>query len=217
MGLVYICDSFRVFQCHGLYMVPSTQFLRLLALSCSMGTLVKYFAFAVLWPPPSREGKLLPVQEKFWQVVEELTQRMQGQLYVCVLVCLVGVVCIQLFTIFVPFLRGQLLMINEYAGLPEHTLLGDSYVQNAQYVNHHALGGRLVSMIWSLIMEALQAPRDGTFAQVLRTKPLEAFIKINSNKYYYDEARQMLVLFGPMTPEELIELERSMARSKRPD
>jgi hypothetical protein len=156
---------------------------------------------------------LSQIKDKLCHIIEMLNRRMQGKFYVRLLLCLVAVIAVQLWTVFMPFLGDEILMINEYTGLPEQTLIGNSYVQNVEYVNRHTLGG-LLKYDLEIDHGNSPRPRDGTFMIEVRTQSLDEFIEMNSSKYYYDESRQALVISGPMIPEELLELKSILGKEQ---
>jgi hypothetical protein len=162
---------------------------------------------------PRLKETFFQIKEQLTKVLEVLNRRMQGKVYGRLLVCLVAVVSVQLCSVFMPFLGGQLLMINEYAGLPEYTWVGNAYVRNVEYVNRHTLGG-LLKYDQEIDHGNSPNPRDGTFLEEPKSKALDAFIERNSNKYYYNETRQALAMFGPMTPEELLELKAILGKKQ---
>ncbi|WP_447984328.1 hypothetical protein [Nitrospira sp. Nam74] len=112
---------------------------------------------------------------------------------------------VQLLTMFLPFLRGDLLMMNEHFDVPEHTLLGGKDVSNTEYINNHHLGG-LLKYDPNIDHGVSPMPRPGTFVDVPKTELLGEFIKKNRTKYYYNEALHALVIHGPMSADERSEL-----------
>ena len=101
------------------------------------------YALTVLWlsgvllpfyPPFIQlKKKLWHIKGKFWQVTERINQYLHGQACWWVVAGLVILSCVQLVTMFLPFLRGELLMMNEYLNVPERTLLDGKYVSNTEY------------------------------------------------------------------------------------
>ena len=149
--------------------------------------------------------KFQQVKKKFSHVTERTNQYLQGWVYLWFVAGLVVLSCVQLFTIFLPFLRGELLMMNEYLDVPEYTWLDDKYVSNSEYINNHSLGG-LLKYDPEADHGASPLPRQGTFVELPKTELLVLFIEQNKTKYSYDEVLHALVIHGAMTSDERKEL-----------
>ena len=112
---------------------------------------------------------------------------------------------IQVLSIFLPFLQGELLMMNEFMDVPEQTLIGTEYVHNTEYINAHELGG-LLKYDPVKDLGASPIPRKGAFVEMPRTALLEDFIQRNKTKFSYSPPLQGLVIHGVMTLDERAEL-----------
>jgi hypothetical protein len=149
--------------------------------------------------------RLRQVNEKFWQVTEILNQHLHGQVALMSVFGLVLFSFAQLLMICLPFLRGELLMMNEYLDIPEYTWLGGEYIANTEYINSHNLGG-LLKYNPDVNHGASALPRPGTFVELPKTELLRQFIETNTEKYFYNEMLGALVVQGPMTADERTEL-----------
>jgi hypothetical protein len=173
------------------------------------------YALIVLWlsavllpfyPPFSHvKAKYRKIMQAFWQVTERTNEILQQQACAWLIAGLLSLSCIQLVTMFLPFLRGELLMMNEYLNVPERTLMDGKYVSNTEYINNHNLGG-LLKYDPDANHGISPMPRPGTFVELPKTELLGQFIKKNRAKYYYDDALHALVIHRPMTAEERTEL-----------
>ena len=150
-------------------------------------------------------GRLLQKQKNLYRMLEVANASAQRQLWRLAAVGLVALVCSQLITIFLPYVRGELLMMNEYMDIPESTWLGDHYVSNADYMRRHNFDGLL-----KYDLEADRGntppPRPGTFIEVPRTDVLDRFIEKHTLDYHYDDRLGVLVIHHAMLPEEHWEL-----------
>jgi hypothetical protein len=171
--------------------------------------LIVLWLSAVLFPfyPQFSHRKIgfREIGRKAWHVAERANEHLQRQACAWFAAGFVFLSCTQLVMMFLPFLRGELLMMNEYFNVPELTLLDSKYVLNTKYINDHKLGG-LLTYDPEANLGASPMPRPGTFVRLPKTELLEQFVKNNRTKYYYDEALQALVTHRPMTAEERTEL-----------
>ena len=142
---------------------------------------------------------------KFLQLVETVNERLDKRAYKLAGACLVMLSFIQVLSIFLPFLQGELLMMNEFMDVPEQTLIGTEYVHNTEYINAHELGG-LLKYDPVKDLGASPIPRKGTFVEMPRTALLEDFIHRNKTKFSYSPPLQGLVIHGVMTLDERAEL-----------
>jgi hypothetical protein len=179
--------------------------------------LIVLWLSAVLFPfyPPFSQVKenFREIKKKVWHVTQRTNQYLQGQACLWFVTGLVALSCFQLFTMFLPFLRGEILMMNEYLNVPELTLLDGKYVSNMHYINKHSLGG-LLTYDPDADRGASPLPRPGTFIDVPKTELLEEFIKKNRTKYYYNETLHALVVHGPMAADERTELSAIVAHEQ---
>lgn len=157
-------------------------------------------------------------------------------------ILLIGLLTIQIFSIFVPYIFGTPKIRNDYMDIPEQTLLGGRYVDNTDYINAHRIGGLLK---YSPQRDHGQTPRPrpGTYV-VLQKSPLlidfiqrhdafPIFTMIQSRevpaeiadfylksersrdtRYYYNDELGALVLTGKMTRNEKEELDRIVANDQ---
>ena len=149
------------------------------------------------------------VKERLWQGAARANQRLGGRVYVWCVGGLVFLSFAQLCAMVLPFLHGEILMMNEYMDVPEQTQLGSTYISNTEYINSHSLGG-LLKYDPDRDLGATPIPRPGTFVKLPRTALLAEYIERNSTKYYYHSALQALVIHGQMTAEERSELSAIM-------
>ena len=156
------------------------------------------------------------VKQRVGQVLDGMNQFAQGKVYRYALAGLLVLVCVQLFTIFLPTTRDRLFMMNEYMDIPERTWVDGEYVSNAEYINRHNLGG-LLKYDPDVDKGLSPLPPFGSFLNLPKTELLEEFIKMNSTKYYYDDARHVLVIHGPMSIEELGELSAILSTEHKAD
>ncbi len=127
------------------------------------------------------------------------------QVWLLAITGLVFISCIQFIMIFLPFIEGELLMINEYMDIPEYTRMGEHYVSNADYLRRHNLGG-LLKYEPDADRGNTPLPREGTFVEVPRTDLLDRFLEKHQTDYYYHDEAGALVIRRPMLPEEHREL-----------
>ena len=154
----------------------------------------------VSWMPPLQE-----VQERLYRVLEVANACVQRQLWFSAVVGLVVLVCLQLVTIFLPYVRGELFMINEYMDIPEYTRMGEHDVSNADYIRRHNIGG-ILKYDPEVDSGNTPPPRPGTFIEVPRTDLLDRFIEKHTWDYHYDDRLGVLVIHRAMLPEEHWEL-----------
>ena len=171
--------------------------------------LIVFWLSAVFLPfyPPLDQMKAgyRSVIGRFVQLAERVNQRLDNRVYKLAGACLVMVSFIQILSIFLPFLQGELLMMNEFMDVSEQTLIGSEYVHNTEYVNAHELGG-LLKYDPVKDLGASPIPRKGTFVEMPRTVLLEDFIQRNKTKFSYSPSLQGLVIHGVMTVDERAEL-----------
>jgi len=171
--------------------------------------LIVFWLSAVFLPfyPPLDQMKAgyRSVIGRFVQLAERVNQRLDNRVYKLAGACLVMVSFIQILSIFLPFLQGELLMMNEFMDVSEQTLIGSEYVHNTEYVNAHELGG-LLKYDPVKDLGASPIPRKGTFVEMPRTVLLEDFIQRNKTKFSYSPPLQGLVIHGVMTLDERAEL-----------
>ena len=153
-----------------------------------------------------RETLLLrQVRERLFRVLEVANACVHRQLWFSAVVGLVVLVCFQFVTIFLPYVRGELLMINEYMDIPEYTSMGEQYVSNAEYMRQHNFGG-LLKYDLEVDRGNTPLPRPGTFVEVPRTDLLDRFLERHKTSYYYHEGLGALVIQRAMSPREQQEL-----------
>ena len=145
------------------------------------------------------------VKERLWQGTAGVNDRLSRRLYVWSVGGLVFLSFAQLCAVFLPFLRGEILMMNEYMDVPEQTQLGGTYISNTQYINSHSLGG-LLKYDPERDLGDSPIPSHGTYVELPMTALLAEFIERNSTKYYYNLALQAVVIHGLMTADERSEL-----------
>jgi len=171
--------------------------------------LIVFWLSAVFLPfyPPLDQMKAgyRSVIGRFVQLAERVNQRLDNRVYKLAGACLVMVSFIQILSIFIPFLQGELSMMNEFMDVPEQTLIGTEYVHNTEYINAHELGG-LLKYDPVKDLGASPIPRKGTFVEMPRTALLEDFIQRNKTKFSYSPSLQGLVIHGVMTVDERAEL-----------
>jgi hypothetical protein len=129
----------------------------------------------------------------------------QGRAWFYTVVCLAVFVCAQFIMMFLPYIRGELLMINEYMDIPEYTQLGEHYVSNADYMRRHNFGG-LLKYDPEVDRGNTPLPRSGTFIEAPRTDSLNEFIEKHKWEYHYDDRLGALVIDGAIlagTPQEV--------------
>lgn len=171
--------------------------------------LIVFWLSAVFLPfyPPLDQVKVRvwSILGKFLQLVETVNERLDKRAYKLAGACLVMLSFIQVLSIFLPFLQGELLMMNEFMDVPEQTLIGTEYVHNTEYINAHELGG-LLKYDPVKDLGASPIPRKGAFVEMPRTALLEDFIQRNKTKFSYSPPLQGLVIHGVMTLDERAEL-----------
>jgi len=148
---------------------------------------------------------LRQVQERLYRTLEVAKVSAQQQFWLSAVAGLVVLVCLQLVTVFLPYLRGELLMINEYMDIPEYTRMGEQYVSNADYMRRHNFGG-LLKYDPEADHGKTPSPRTGTFIEVPRTDLLVRFIEKHKWDYHYDDRLGALVAHRGVLPEEYPEL-----------
>ena len=119
--------------------------------------------------------------------------------------CLLFLTCLHFVTVFLPFIQGDIKIINEYLDAPEYTRLGETLVLNTQYINAHRLAG-LNKYDPRQDKGKTPPPRPGMYVDIQKTDALEAFIKDHNTAYYYDEGLHALVVNRGMTSEEYAEI-----------
>jgi len=148
---------------------------------------------------------LRQVRERLYRVLEIANACVQRQLWFWAVVGLVVLICFQFIAIFLPYVRGELLMINEYMDIPEYTRMGEHEVSNADYLRRHNFGG-LLKYDPEVDRGNTPPPRPGTFIEVPRTDSLDRFIERHKTDYYYHEELGVLVIQRAMLPWEQREL-----------
>lgn len=162
--------------------------------------------FLPFYPPLDEiKARYRSILGKCLQLAERVNERLDKWAYRLSVACLVIFSFIQILSIFLPFLQGELLMMNEFMDVPEQTLLGTQYVPNTEYINAHELGG-LLKYEPTKDRGASPIPRNGTFVEMPRTALLEDFIKRNKTQYSYSSPLRALVIHGEMTADERAEL-----------
>jgi hypothetical protein len=145
------------------------------------------------------------VVARIQRLSERIKECLDGRTSKIAVVCLIIVAFLQVLSIFLPFLQGELLMMNEFMDVSEQSLMGNSYVSNTEYINAHELGG-LLKYEPKIDRGGSPLPRKGTFVEMPRTTLLEDFIQRNKTKYAYSQPFQALVIHGAMTVDERTEL-----------
>lgn len=154
----------------------------------------------VLGVPPLRQ-----VQERLYRALEVANACAQRKSWISAVAGLIVLVCLQFVTIFLPYVRGELLMINEYMDIPEYTRMGEYYVSNADYMRRHNFGG-LLKYDPEVDRGNTPPPRPGTFIEVPRTDLLDRFIEKHKWDYHYDDRVGALVAHIGVSPEAYREL-----------
>lgn len=162
--------------------------------------------FLPFYPPLDHmKARYRSAMERFLQLAERMNQRLDKRVYRLSIAGLVILSFIQILSIFLPFLQGELLMMNEFMDVPEQTLMGTEYVSNTEYINAHELGG-LLKYEPEKDRGMSPTPRKGTFIEMPRTAFLDDFIQRNKTKNFYSQSLQALVIHGAMTSDERAEL-----------
>jgi hypothetical protein len=117
----------------------------------------------------------------------------QGRVWFYTVVGIVVFVCAQFTMALLPYIRGELLMINEYMDIPEYTRIGEDYVSNADYMRRHNFGG-LLKYDPEVDRGNTPLPRSGTFIEAPRTDLLDEFIEKHKWEYHYDDRLGALVI-----------------------
>ena len=148
---------------------------------------------------------LSQMQTRLYRALEYADACAQRKFWLSAVAGLVVLVCFQLVTIFLPYVRGELSMINEYMDIPEYTWMGDRDVSNADYLRQHNFGG-LLKYDPEADRGTTPLSRPGTFIEVPRTDLLDRFIEKHKWNYHYDDRLKALVAPRGVTPEEYPEL-----------
>lgn len=115
-------------------------------------------------------------------------------------------VFIQFTSLFVPFIKGPLKMINEFMDIPGHTLMGGAPVANKDYVEKHGIAG-IIEYDPDRDRGASPGSPAALKVRFPMTGSLENFISARELNYHYDEKEGSLVLSGrEMSPDEREEL-----------
>lgn len=122
---------------------------------------------------------------------------MRGLGWFYVVVGIVVFACAQFIMAILPYIQGELLMINEYMDIPEYTRMGEHYVSNTDYMREHNFGGLLK---YDPVVDhgSTPLPRPGTYIEVPRTDLLDRFIEKHKWEYHYDDRLGALVIDGAL-------------------
>ncbi len=141
------------------------------------------------------------IQESLWRASHAANACAQGRVWFYAVVGLGVFVCAQFIMVFLPYIRGELFMINEYMDIPEYTWMGNRYVSNADYLRQHNFGG-LLKYDPDADRGNAPPPRPDTFIEVPRTDLLDRFIEKHKWDYHYDDRLGALVIHRAMRPDE---------------
>lgn len=153
------------------------------------------------------------VQEGLWRVLHAGNACTQRWVWFYAVVGLLVFVCAQFIMVLLPYIRGELFMVNEYMDIPEYTRMGDHYVSNADYMRRHNFGG-LLKYDPEIDRGNTPPPRPGTFIEVPRTDLLDRFIEKHKWDYHYDDRLGALVIHRAMLPDEHRELAMVLDQEK---
>jgi hypothetical protein len=148
---------------------------------------------------------LSQMQTRLYRALEHVDACAQRKFWLSAVAGLVVLVCFQLVTMFLPYVRGELYMMNEYMDIPEYTLMGEHYVSNADYLRQHNFDG-LLKYDQEADRGATPLPRPGTYIEVPRTDLLDRFIEKHKWSYHYDDRLKALVARRGVAPGEYAEL-----------
>jgi hypothetical protein len=112
---------------------------------------------------------------------------------------LIAVLCMVIFAIFFPFVRGNVSVLNEFMDIPSTLKLGSRYVDTTRYINDHALGG-LNKYDPRTDGGLSPAPRPGQVILMNRSALLEGFLKRRETQYAYDDKVRGIIVDGGMLP-----------------
>lgn len=118
---------------------------------------------------------LFPIGYTSWSRMESWEKSLARHSWRPLWAVLLALVSIQLFSMFTPFLRGRLQMLNEFIDIPEQTKINGRYVENTAYINEHRIGG-LLKYDPEIDQGNSPAPLPGTFAKLPKTQALMNFI-----------------------------------------
>jgi hypothetical protein len=176
---------------------------------------VSAYLLTVLWlstvllpfypPLDQMKARYRLLMGRFLQLAERVNRRLEKRVYTLAVAGLTIFSFSQVVSIFLPFMQGELLMMNEFMDMPEQTLIGTQYALNTEFINAHDLGG-LLKYEPTKDHGASPIPRNGTFVEMPRTALLEDFIQRNKTKYSYSTPLRALVIHGAMTADERAEL-----------
>jgi hypothetical protein len=176
---------------------------------------VSAYLLTVLWlstvllpfypPLDQMKARYRLLMGRFLHLAERVNRRLEKRVYTLAVAGLTIFSFIQVVSIFLPFMQGELLMMNEFMDMPEQTLMGTQYAPNTEFINAHDLGG-LLKYEPTKDHGASPIPRNGTFFKMPRTALLDDFIERNKTKYFYSDLLQALVIHGVMTTDERAEL-----------
>jgi hypothetical protein len=176
---------------------------------------VSAYLLTVLWlstallpfypPLDQMKARYRLLMDRFLQLAERVNRRLEKRVYTLAVAGLTIFSFTQVVSMFLPFMQGELLMMNEFMDMPEQTLMGTQYAPNTEFINAHDLGG-LLKYEPTKDHGASPIPRNGTFFEMPRTALLDDFIERNKTKYCYSDPLQALVIHGVMTADERAEL-----------
>ena len=139
------------------------------------------------------------VSESLGWVSRDVNVGAQRWVWFYAVVGIVVFVCAQFIMTLLPYIRGELPMINEYMDIPEYTRMGEQYVSNADYMRQHNFGG-LLKYDLEVDRGNSPLPRPDTFIKVPRTDLLDQFIEKHKWDYHYDDRMGALVVDSAMPP-----------------
>jgi len=116
---------------------------------------------------------------------------------------LLFVICLQMLSMFIPYIQGKLLMVNELMSIPEETIINGKYIDNTNYINQH----KLLEYPKYDVEKGMPKPTPDRYAFLPKTELLSYFIEQHRNSYYYDNKINALFINRGMQEDEYKELQ----------
>lgn len=162
-------------------------------------TVILPFSFSVLMSGlPSFPGRIP-------HVLKRGNEFARSRSITALIVSLLGLICVHFVIIFIPFVREDLKVINEFFDIPGYTVLENGLVYNTAFINEHRFAGfNKYDPVRDL--GRTPTPPQGMYIQLPKNDHLESFIHDHPTDYYYNDDLHSLVINRAMTSDEYLSL-----------
>ena len=110
---------------------------------------------------------------------------------------ILGLLLVELFFMFYPFIHGRIFILNDYLDVPEYTMVDGKYVDNASFIRAHKIG-KLNK--YDPRIDQGRSPKviEGLSLKTEPTQDLLMFVHKHSDRYFYDYGSRSLQISGHM-------------------